>query len=441
MGLAEVINVKRNGLMRVLVVGGGGREHALIWKIAQSPLVSRVFCAPGNAGTASVAENVLLEPTDLDSLAAFAEKERIDLTVAGPEAPLVAGIADFFAVRGLKVFGPAKDAARLEGSKVFAKELMRKYRIPTAPFEVFDAAGEAVSYIRKRGAPVVVKADGLAAGKGVIVCQTDKEAFDAVNLVMEEKAFGAAGDRVVIEDLLRGEEASYIVLTDGEKVIPMLPAQDHKAVFDGDAGPNTGGMGAYSPAPVVSAEVEERIIDEVMRPAVRAMASEGIRYRGALYAGLMILDGRPWVLEFNVRMGDPETQPVLMLMESDLVPLMLVVAEGELGKDVELKWSPGASVCVVMASAGYPGQYERGHEILGLEEAAGIEDVEVFQAGTRLEGGKVVTAGGRVLGVTAKGDDIRAAVEKAYSAVNRIRWQGAHYRKDIGRKALERGNS
>lgn len=424
--------------MKVLIVGGGGREHALAWKIAQSPMVSRVFCAPGNAGTASVAGNIPLEPTDLDSLAAFARKEGIDLTVVGPEAPLVAGLADFFSARGLRVFGPTKAAAQIEGSKVFTKELMRKYDIPSAAFEVFDGPQEARRYVEKRGGPLVVKADGLAAGKGVIVCGTTQEALAAVDLIMEEKAFGEAGERVIVEEMLYGEETSYIVLTDGERMLPMPPSQDHKPVFDGDTGPNTGGMGAYAPAPVVSPEVEERIMAEVMEPTVKAMAAEGKPYRGVLYAGLMIQDGRPRVLEFNARMGDPETQPLLMLMEGDPMTALLAIADGELSENIELQWSPGASVCVVMASGGYPGEYDKGHEIRGLEQASKMEDVQVFHAGTRLDEDRVVTYGGRVLGVTARGKDVGAAIQAAYRAAKGIDWDGVHYRKDIGAKALAR---
>ncbi len=424
--------------MKVMIVGGGGREHALAWKIAQSPMVGHLFCAPGNAGTASLAENVPLQPTDLESLASFARKESIDLTVVGPEAPLVAGIVDLFNERGLRAFGPTRAAAEIEGSKVYAKELMAKYNIPTASFEVFDEVNSALKYVEKHDASVVIKADGLAAGKGVMVCRNRQEAFDAVRLVMEDKAFGRAGDRVIIEELLVGEEASYLVLTDGERLIPMPPAQDHKPVFDGDAGPNTGGMGAYSPAPVVSPEVEERIVNEVMLPAVKAMAHEGKPYRGVLYAGLMIHEGRPCVLEFNARMGDPETQPLLMLLENDLAPALLAIAEGELKEDLELKWSRGASVCVVMASEGYPGTYEKGKPIEGLEEAAAVEDTQVFHAGTILKEGRAVTAGGRVLGVTACGESVKAAIQRAYQAVSKISWEGAYYRKDIGAKALGR---
>lgn len=427
--------------MKVLIVGGGGREHALAWKIACSPMVSRVLCAPGNAGTASVGENVPLDTTDLDSLASFAQEKGVDLTVVGPEAPLVAGIVDLFHARGLRIFGPTKDAAEIEGSKVFAKELMKKYHIPTGAYEVFDKPRDATRYVEERGGPLVVKADGLAAGKGAIVCQTKQEGLDAVNMVMQKRAFGAAGDQVVIEELLCGEEASYIVFTDGERLLPMPSSQDHKPVFDGDAGPNTGGMGAYSPAPVVSPEVEERIIAEVMMPAVRAMASEGRRYRGVLYAGLMIEDGQPLVLEFNARMGDPETQPLLMRMESDLVPVLLAVEDGELRDDIKIKWSRGASVCVVMASGGYPGRYERGREIRGLKDASAMDDVEIFHAGTLLKEGRVVTSGGRVLGVTARGKDIGAAVLRAYQAVSKISWEGVHYRRDIGAKALSGGMS
>ncbi len=421
--------------MRVLVVGGGGREHALAWKIAQSPRVDRVYVAPGNAGTALVAENVPIGAEDVEALAGFAERERIDLTVVGPEAPLVLGIADRFRERGLRVFGPSAAAARLEGSKAFAKAVMERYGVPTAGYREFTDPEAARAHVRRQGAPVVVKADGLAAGKGVTVARTVEEALAAVDAIMVDRAFGEAGARVIVEECLEGEEASFLAFCDGRRVLPMASSQDHKPVFDGDEGPNTGGMGAYSPAPVVTPELFDEIMETVMRPVVEGLAGDGIPYVGVLYAGLMIRDGRPKVLEFNCRFGDPECQPIVVRMKGDLVPVLEACIDGELDR-VGLEWDPRAAVCVVMASGGYPGSYRKGIEIRGLEEAAALEDVVVFHAGTRREGDRVVTAGGRVLGVTALGDDIPAAIRRAYEAVERISWEGAHYRRDIGRKAL-----
>ncbi len=421
--------------MRVLVVGGGGREHALAWKIAQSPRVDRVYVAPGNAGTALVAENVPIGAEDVEALAGFAERERIDLTVVGPEAPLVLGIVDRFRERGLRVFGPSAAAARLEGSKAFAKAVMERYGVPTAGYREFTDPEAARAHVRRQGAPVVVKADGLAAGKGVTVARTVEEALAAVDAIMVDRAFGEAGARIIVEECLEGEEASFLAFCDGRRVLPMASSQDHKPVFDGDEGPNTGGMGAYSPAPVVTPELFDEIMETVMRPVVEGLARDGIPYVGVLYAGLMIREGRPKVLEFNCRFGDPECQPIVVRMKGDLVPVLEACIDGELDR-VGLEWDPRAAVCVVMASGGYPGSYRKGIEIRGLEEAAALEDVVVFHAGTRREGDRVVTAGGRVLGVTALGDDIPAAIRRAYEAVERISWEGAHYRRDIGRKAL-----
>ena len=421
--------------MRVLVVGGGGREHALAWKIAQSPRVDRVYVAPGNAGTALVAENVPIGAEDVEALAGFAERERIDLTVVGPEAPLVLGIVDRFRGRGLRVFGPSAAAARLEGSKAFAKAVMGRYGVPTAGYREFTDPEAARAHVRRQGAPVVVKADGLAAGKGVTVARTVEEALAAVDAIMVDRAFGEAGARVIVEECLEGEEASFLAFCDGRRVLPMASSQDHKPVFDGDEGPNTGGMGAYSPAPVVTPELFDEIMETVMRPVVEGLARDGIPYVGVLYAGLMIREGRPKVLEFNCRFGDPECQPIVVRMKGDLVPVLEACIDGELDR-VGLEWDPRAAVCVVMASGGYPGSYRKGIAIRGLEEAATLEDVVVFHAGTRREGDRVVTAGGRVLGVTALGDDIPAAIRRAYEAVERISWEGAHYRRDIGRKAL-----
>ncbi|MFQ6111815.1 MAG: phosphoribosylamine--glycine ligase [Nitrospinota bacterium] len=422
--------------MRILIVGGGGREHALAWKLSQSPGVSELFCAPGNAGTARLGMNVALSPEDIPGLLAFAKEKRIGLTVVGPEAPLVAGIADSFEAEGLKAFGPSKGAARLEGSKVFAKELMQAQGIPTAPFRIFDQAEEARHYVKALGRPCVVKADGLAGGKGAIVCEGEEEALSAIDALMVKRIFGPAGERVIVEERLYGEEASYIAFVDGEHILPMTSSQDHKPIGDGDRGPNTGGMGAYCPAPVVTPEVEEEILETIMRAAVKGLAEMGTPYRGVLYAGLMISEGKPLVLEFNARFGDPETQPQLALMEGDLLPILLATGEGRLD-ELRLSFKPGASVCVVMAAEGYPGSYKKGAPISGLEEAEAVEGVLVFHAGTALRGGKVVTSGGRILGVTASGDDIREAIERAYRAVGKIHWEGAYFRRDIGHRALK----
>ena len=423
--------------MRVLLVGGGGREHALAWKLKQSPEVKQLFAAPGNGGIAELAECVEVSASEIRRLADFAAKRRIDLTVVGPELPLTLGIVDEFESRGLRIFGANQQAAILEGSKAFAKRLMRKYKIPTGFFQTFYRAEDARRYIQDVGAPIVVKADGLASGKGALVCPTVKEALDAVKLTMEDRIFGDAGEKLVVEEFLSGEEASFLAFTDGETVVPMPSSQDHKPVFDDDKGPNTGGMGAYSPAPVVTEEIHRKIMDEIMIPTVKAMAAEGRPYRGVLYAGVMIKNGEPRVLEFNARFGDPEAQPLLMRMESDLLSILEAVVDRRL-HEVEIRWRPDPAVCVVMASGGYPGAYERGKVITGLGTASRLKDVVVFHAGTALAGGKVVTNGGRVLGVTALGKDIADAIVRVYRAVEKIRWEGVHYRTDIGRKALAR---
>jgi phosphoribosylamine--glycine ligase len=421
--------------MKVLVVGGGGREHALIWKIAQSPKVSKIYCAPGNAGISAQAAIVPIKANDLNGLLEFALKEKIDLTVVGPEDPLARGIVDLFESKGLSIFGPSQKAAEIEGSKAFAKEMMKKYSIPSASFEIFEGREEAMAYVRRNGAPVVVKADGLAAGKGVIICKTIEEAIRSVDQIMVEKVFGEAGNRVVIEEYLAGEEASYIAFTDGKTILPLASSQDHKPVFDGDRGPNTGGMGAYSPAPVVTDRVHERIVEKILRPVIQCMGEEGRTYKGVLYAGIMICEGVPKVLEFNARFGDPETQPVLMRMKGDIVPILEACMKGNLSQSV-IEWDKRASVCVVMASGGYPGDYEKGKVIKGLEEVSRMKDVFVFHAGTALKDGQMVTNGGRVLGVTGLGRDIPKAIEKTYQAVKKISWDGVHYRTDIGQKAL-----
>jgi phosphoribosylamine--glycine ligase len=423
--------------MKILVVGGGGREHALVWKIAQSPLVKKVYCAPGNPGTAGLAENLPIRADEVGKLLEFAWNERIDLTVVGPEQPLSLGIVDTFENHDLKIFGPHQQAALIEGSKAFSKDLMRKYNVPTAAYGVFSDIGEAEAFIDRTGLPIVIKADGLAAGKGVIIAQTRQEAVDTVTDMLSGNAFGSAGSRVVIEEFLTGEEASFLAITDGKNIIPLASAQDHKAIFDGDQGPNTGGMGAYSPAPVVTREIHEIAMRDVLRPTVDGMAAEGRPYRGVLYAGLMVKDGKVKTLEFNARFGDPECQPLLMRMKSDIVPLLLAAASGDIsGMDIE--WHDRAAVCVVMAAEGYPGEYRKGDAISGLADAAKLDDVYVFHAGTAQDGGRCVTNGGRVLGVTAMGDTVEQAIARAYQAVDVISWAGVQFRTDIGRKAIGR---
>ena len=425
--------------MKVLVIGSGGREHALVWKLAQSPKVEKIYGAPGNPGIAQIGECVNISPTDIKGLADFAEKEGVDLTVVGPEAPLVAGIVDEFESRGLKIFGPSKEAARLEGSKAFSKEMMKKCGVPTADFEVFDDPEKAKEYIKEKGAPIVVKADGLAAGKGVVVARNVEEALEAIDKIMIEKVFGDAGNRVVVEDCLFGEEASYLVVTDGENFIPLATAQDHKAVFDGDKGPNTGGMGAYSPAPVLSKEMEKEVQEKVIKPILKGLKKEGHPFKGILYAGLMITEEGSSVLEFNVRFGDPEAQVILRRLKTDLVDVCQSVIEGNLIDSLE--WIPETAICVVLASKGYPGKYEKGKVITGIEEAEKIDNVVVFHAGTPIKDGELVTNGGRVLNVTALGKDIVEARENVYKAIEKIHFDGMHYRKDIGLKALKRLNS
>jgi len=423
--------------MKILVVGKGGREHAILWKLHQSPRKPLLYAAPGNAGMAQSATCINIEVTEIRDLADFASEEKIDLTLVGPEVPLTLGIVDEFEARGLRIFGPRQNAAIVEGSKAFAKDLMRNYQIPAAHYQVFDDPVKAKTYLKHVGAPIVVKADGLAAGKGSIVCMTLEDALQAVSMVMEEKVFGEAGNRVVIEEYLTGEEASFLAFTDGKMVLPMASSQDHKPVFDNDQGPNTGGMGAYSPAPVVTKEVHDKIMERVMLPAIRGMAAEGRPYKGVLYAGLMIKDGEPKTLEFNARFGDPEAQPLLVRMVSDLVPVLEAVIEERL-HEIQIQWRSEPAVCVVMASGGYPGHYEKGKMISGLDDAALVPGVVVFHAGTALKNGKVVTDGGRVLNVTAIGKDIREAIATAYEGVKKIQWEGAHYRTDIGKKAMDR---
>ncbi|WP_276692823.1 phosphoribosylamine--glycine ligase [Acidaminococcus massiliensis] len=423
--------------MQVLVIGGGGREHTLVWKLAQSKSVTKIYAAPGNPGMKGLAECVDLDIADLDGLADWAEKHAIDLTVVGPEAPLVAGIVDVFKARGLTIFGPSAKAAEIEGSKIFSKELMEKYGVPTAFFKVCDNLADARAFVEEKGAPIVIKADGLAAGKGVVVAMTKDEALDALDDMMGHHKFGSAGNRVVIEEFMEGEEASLLAFTDGKTIVPMLAAQDHKRVNDGDQGPNTGGMGAYCPAPVMTAALKEKTVKEVLRPIVDALAKEGRPYSGCLYAGLMIKGDSVKVVEFNARFGDPETQVVLPLLKSDLAEIMAACAKGTLQPEM-VEWSDKAAVCVVMASGGYPGSYKKGLPITGLKAAGAMEDVVVFHAGTREEDGKILTNGGRVLGVTAVAEDIPSAQQKAYDAVDKIHFEGAHFRQDIAWRALRR---
>jgi phosphoribosylamine--glycine ligase len=425
--------------MKVLVIGKGGREHALVWKIAQSPRVERVFCAPGNAGTAEEGVNVPIEANDFDGLLKFAKKENITLTVVGPEEPLAQGIVDCFQKAGQRIFGPTKLAAELEASKVFAKKLMRHADVPTGEFRVCDHPDVARHYIETREYPLVVKADGLAAGKGVIVCSTTEDALAAIERVMVREEFGrAAGRQVVIEKRLEGEELSLLALVSGRAIVPLQPTQDHKAAFDGDSGPNTGGMGAYCPAPLATAELLADVDASILVPIVHALKRGRRPFRGVLYAGLMVTNQGPRVLEFNCRFGDPETQPLLMRLQTDLVDLLEAVVDDRLGDFAEeqLAWDPRPAVCVVMASQGYPGNFAKGKVITGLSEASKLPDVKIFHAGTKVENGVVVTDGGRVLSVTALGDTLQKAKHRAYAAVERIHFQGAFYRRDIADKAL-----
>lgn len=423
--------------MKVLIVGSGGREHALAWKIAQSPRADRVFVAPGNAGTASDAENVDMAATDIPRLVAFAKENKIGLTVVGPEAPLVAGLVDALQEAGLRAFGPSRAAAELEGSKVFCKNLLRHADVPSADFRVFRDAESAVHYLTEReDDPVVVKADGLAAGKGVIVCRNRAEALAAVDRIAGQKEFGAAGDRLVIEERLVGQEASVLAITDGRTIVTLPAAQDHKPAYDNDEGPNTGGMGAYCPTPLVSDQLLASVEESVLVPTIHQMKRSRRPFRGVLYAGLMLTKGGPKVLEYNVRFGDPECQPLLMRLRSDLLTVLEAAVDGRLEEIGPLEWDPRPAVCVVMASEGYPGEYEKGYPIRGLGQAAELPDVKVFHGGTATVNGEVVTAGGRVLGVTALGETIAQAKLQAYTAVKRIRWTGAWCRKDISDKAI-----
>lgn len=423
--------------MKLLVVGGGGREHALCWKIAQSPLVDTLYCAPGNPGIAELAECVHIGAEEIEALLDFALAEKIDLTVVGPEVPLTLGIVDRFQAAGLEIFGPNQAAAQIEGSKSFSKDLMARHHIPTADYQSFSDSAAAIAYIREKGAPIVVKADGLAAGKGVIVAMDEATAIAAVEDILCDKVFGAAGASLVIEEFMAGEEASFFAFTDGKNILPLASSQDHKRVFDNDEGPNTGGMGAYSPAPVVTPALHDEIVEAIVRPTIEGMAADGHPYVGILYVGLMIQNGKPRVVEYNARFGDPEAQPLLVRMKEDIVPILQACARGQLSQ-TQLKWHDKAAVCVVMASGGYPGPFEKGLPIQGLNNVADSEDLVVFHAGTAQKEGQIVNMGGRVLGVTGLGAGVAEAIAAAYAGVAGIDWPKVHYRKDIGRKALNR---
>ncbi len=420
--------------MKILVIGSGGREHAICWKLAQSRVIDKIYCVPGNAGISEIAECVEIESRDYSALVDFVKYEWIDLTVVGPEEPLARGIVDVFEKEGRRIIGPNRAAAQIESSKVFAKDFMKRHNIPTADYKVFTSFTHAEEYIRLKGAPIVVKADGLAAGKGVFVCQNYDEAVEALRLIMKEKVFGSAGERVVIEECLQGIEVSYLVFTDGKNIVPMVTSKDHKRLLDNDEGPNTGGMGTFSPNPTVTPELEKEILEKIIKPTIKGLKQEGIIYKGILYAGLMIVNNKPYVLEFNCRFGDPETQVILPRLETDLVDIFMAIADQKLNK-IDVQWKKESSLCVILASEGYPGKYKKGLSISGLEMIKGLKDVIVFHAGTKFdEEGRIVTNGGRVLGVTALGNDIHDARQRAYSAINFINFEGMQYRKDIGLK-------
>lgn len=421
--------------MKILVIGGGGREHALVWKISQSKKVEKIYCAPGNVGIAKIAECIQISVSDIKGLVKFAKNEKINLTIVGPEAPLINGIVDEFKSAGLCIFGPSKNAAQLEGNKALAKHFMAKYNIPTAKYAAFSDFNEAAEYIRGKGSPLVVKVSGLAAGKGVMVCKHTADALEALNRIFIDKEFGDAGNQVVIEEFLEGEEVSVLAFTDGKTILPMIASQDHKRAFDGDKGPNTGGMGAYAPAPLYTDEIAQKVLNEILKPTVEGLNIHGWEYKGVIYVGLMLAPNGPKVLEYNVRFGDPETQPLMMLLNSDVVEIMEAVIDERLNQ-TNILWKQGASVCVVMASKGYPGKYEKGYAITGIDGAEG-EDIAVFHAGTKLYNGQIVTNGGRVLGITALGDNLKNAVNRAYDAVNKIHFENAFFRKDIAHKVLK----
>lgn len=428
--------------MKVLVIGGGGREHTLCWKLSQDRQVNKIYCAPGNAGISQIAECIDIKIGQSDYFGQLAElvtREKIDLTLVGSEVPLVEGITDYFKKLGLSLFGPTKDCALLEGSKVFAKEFMRRHNIPTPEFEIFDNAQEAINYIKLKKPPLVVKADGLAAGKGVIIGKTIEEGIDAIKKIMEDKIFGEAGNKIVIDEFQEGKEVSILAWTDGKTAIPMVSSQDHKSIFDGDKGPNTGGMGAYSPAPIITNELMARIQNEILIPTVQGLVEEGRKYVGVIYLGLIIVSGQPKVLEYNCRFGDPETQVVLPRLKTDLTTIITACFEGRLS-EINIEWDERTTLCVVLASAGYPNDYKKGLEILGLEDAQRLKNTIIFHAGTAKKDNKILTSGGRVLGITAYGDSIKQAKERAYLACKKINFEGIYYRQDIGYRALEKHN-
>jgi phosphoribosylamine---glycine ligase len=422
--------------MKILVIGSGGREHALVWKLSQSPRAETIYCAPGNPGISRYAKCVPIKPESIAELLEFSKRKAIDLTVVGPELPLTMGIANRFQEEGLRIIGPSKGAAEIEGSKAFAKSFMKRHGIPTAEAEIFDNPEAAIEYIKGREVPLVVKVDGLASGKGVVVAEREAEAIQAVDLILRRRAFGEAGNRVLVEDRLQGEEASFLVFTDGKAVVPMATSQDHKRIFDQDQGPNTGGMGAYSPAPILSESLQEQVLREIVRPTLEGLAREGRPYRGILYVGLMLNPEGPKVLEYNARFGDPEAQVILTRLETDLVDIFSALASESLDK-MRVRWNTKVSVCVVMTAKGYPATFETGQAICGIDRAESLGDVVVFHAGTFLRDGELTTAGGRVLGVTAVGGDFQRARDRAYDAVSQIRFEGMHYRMDIGVRGLK----
>jgi len=422
--------------MKVLVIGSGGREHALVWKIAQSPKVSKIYCAPGNAGISKLAQCININADNIEKLVDFAQKEKIDLTVVGPELPLSKGIVNEFNQKGLRIFGPSKEAAEIESSKVFSKYLMKKYNMPTAKYEVFQNSEKAFDYIKQQTFPLAIKADGLAAGKGVFIVKNLAQARDALDALMEEKKFGEAGRQVIIEEFLEGEEVSILAFCDGKTVVPMVSSQDHKKIFDDDQGLNTGGMGAYSPVPFYTDKLEKRVLEEILKPTIKGLRSEGREYKGVLYAGLILTKEGPKVLEFNARFGDPETQVILPRLKTDLIDILNAVVEGILHK-INIKWEDNAAVCVVAASGGYPGKYQKGKVISGLERLEKMEDIVVFHAGTKLQDNRIITSGGRVLGITVWDETISKAKERAYKRVNEIYFEDMYYRKDIAVKAIK----
>jgi phosphoribosylamine--glycine ligase len=422
--------------MKVLVIGSGGREHTLIWKINQSPKVSQIYCAPGNAGISQLARSIDIDADNIDKLADFAQKEKIDLAIVGPELPLSKGIVNEFNKQGLKIFGPTKEAAEIESSKVFSKHLMKKYNIPTANYEVFQNSKKAFDYIKQQTFPLVIKADGLAAGKGVFIVKNLKQARDALNELMKKKTFGEAGRQIIIEEFLKGEEVSILAFCDGKTVVPMVSSQDHKKIFDNDQGPNTGGMGAYSSVPFYPDEFKKTVLEEILKPAIKGLQSEGREYKGVLYAGLVLTKEGPKALEFNARFGDPETQVILPRLKTDLIDILNAAIEGSLHK-INIEWEDNAAVCVVVASGGYPGKYQKGKAISGLERLKKMKNIIAFHAGTKFQDGEIVTSGGRVLGITAWDDTISKAKEKAYEGVEEIYFEDMYYRKDIAAKAIK----